>query len=486
MFLKNKKLSGAGKFYYPLRVIAYLMAASMVALAHWQLDTWDNFTTFYVILPLIQPQLSLFVYWYFNSERKIENASLFVDCFWSGGFIVMLYFTSPASLTLPIMSLMNIMGSRGVKKFFYGFLSFLAGLGLMIVYRNVEIILDISNEMVALSSFYLFSYCILFALVVHLADRKLLAAKAKIASQNISITEQSLKLMELNEEMNQQREEIIAQRDNLEDKNAEIEQRQKQVIDSINYALRIQIAMLPSQAVFKKHLPESFIFYQPRDIVSGDFYWLEPKYKHTELETLPKFESIFLAVADCTGHGVSGAMMAMLGSNILSQIVNESEITEVNEILNELDLRIRKQLRQENRSSLLHDGMDIALILIEQNQIHFASAQRPLILLRNQEIIEFKGDKFPIGSGYYENKNFTKHVIPIEKEDLLFMFSDGITDQFDSKDHKKFGSRKLKELLQTFHLYSLKEQEELIKENFLAWKGQNKQTDDVLLIGIKF
>lgn len=305
---------------------------------------------------------------------------------------------------------------------------------------------------------------------------------AELYQQKEEISAQRDNLVHLNEE-------IVAQRDELEDKNREIMRKNKQITDSMNYARRIQSAMLPKIAEIRHYLPESFVFHSPKDIVSGDFYWFEPVQPvYSSVTNDRRGGGVFIAVADCTGHGVSGAMMAMLGMNSLSQIVNELKITQPAQILYELDTNIRKQLKQDEQSSDLRDGMDVALLMfdIDFQKIYFAGAQRPLYLVRNKELIEYKGDKNPIGSSFYEYKTFTLHEIDLLPDDIIYICTDGIADQFDRTNKTKFGTKRLRELLHDLQVYDFKEHENQIEKIYREWKGKNVQMDDVLLIGIKF
>jgi serine phosphatase RsbU (regulator of sigma subunit) len=305
---------------------------------------------------------------------------------------------------------------------------------------------------------------------------------AELLQQKEEIETQRDNLAHLNEE-------VVSQRDVLEEKSREINRKNKQITDSMNYARRIQSAILPTSQEIKSYLPQLCLFHSPKEVVSGDFYWFEavqPVYSSVTNDR--RGGGVFLAAADCTGHGVSGAMMSMLGSNSLSQIVNELKLTEPAQILHELDTKIRKQLRQDTSASDLRDGMDIALLMfdIDFSKLYFAGAQRPLYLIRNKELIEYKGDKNPIGSGFYDQKTFTLHTIDLLPNDILYICTDGFSDQFDRENKTKFGTKRLKELLQDMQRYEFELHEGIIKNTYLGWKGNNSQVDDVLLIGIKF
>jgi serine phosphatase RsbU (regulator of sigma subunit) len=283
-------------------------------------------------------------------------------------------------------------------------------------------------------------------------------------------------ILQKNEEISQINVEVIAQRDNIFSQKELIEKKTKQITDSINYARRIQKATLVAPELLTTLLPNSFVFYQPKDIVSGDFYWVE---KHQE--------NTFFAVADCTGHGVPGCLMAIIGVNLLHQIVKELNISNPAEALTILDKRIIALLKQD-KSSELKDGMDIAFCQLTQENgqttLYFAAAQRPLYLIRNNELTEYRGNKLPIGNAFYEEKTFEYHTIPLQKGDLVYIFSDGITDQFDRTDTKKYGSKRLKSFLMTLQSIGITEQQAVIQQEMEQWQGETNQTDDRLLLGL--
>jgi len=263
----------------------------------------------------------------------------------------------------------------------------------------------------------------------------------------------------------------------IEEKNKLLFDKNQQISQSIDYALRIQNAIIPEFKDFKKGFPESFVFYQPRDVVSGDFYWFQ------EIED----EWIF-AVGDCTGHGVPGALMSMLGISFLEQIVIEKNITEPYLILQNLDILIRKTLKQEKSDN--QDGLDIAICKINKKQrvLQFAGANNPLWIIKNQSLEVIKGTKIGIGGRYKtKNKEFQNHQFNFEEGTSFYLMSDGYQDQFGGVKNKKFGSKQLKEFIFKNHQKSAKEQELLLKTHFFSWieEGKENQIDDVTLLGVK-
>ena len=256
-----------------------------------------------------------------------------------------------------------------------------------------------------------------------------------------------------------------------------IEEKNKEITDSIRYAKRIQEAILPDTSHIYRHLRDSFIYYKPKDIVSGDFYWFARS-----------DDAIVFAVADCTGHGVPGAFMSMVGNDLLNHIINDKEINNPGHVLNELDIRVKKALKQSGEEKEATDGMDIALCayLPEKNILRFSGAYRPLLLIRNEMIKEYSANKFAIGGHAVQNKMFTEHEIVLEKGDCIYLFSDGYTDQFGGESGKKFKTRKFKEMLLQINKHPMKKQSELLSEMMESWKGDLQQVDDILVMGVRF
>lgn len=294
----------------------------------------------------------------------------------------------------------------------------------------------------------------------------------KLAEQKEEITAQRDTLSELNEEVN-------ATNQNLAAKNEEIERKNHTITDSINYAKRIQQAMLPDLGFIKQHLPEFFVFYRPKDIVSGDFYWFSP------LALPGGSELLVLAAADCTGHGVPGSIMSMLGANTLNQVVHELKLTDPAQILLELDRRVRQLLKQEEYViGGLQDGMDMAICVWDPTscQLHFSGAKRPLLRVRAGELTELAANRHSIGGGK-GHKEFTTQAIELLPGDRVYLYTDGITDQFNHENRKRLGSNQVKKLLTELSHLPLASQEAQLAQVLDDWRGQTRQTDDLLLIG---
>ncbi len=270
--------------------------------------------------------------------------------------------------------------------------------------------------------------------------------------------------------------EVLQQKFELEKKNELIAEKNKEMTDSLNYARRIQGAILPKTELIDSAFSQSFILYMPKDIVSGDFY-----------SFMQKDDRILIAAADCTGHGVAGAIMSMIGSSILNQIIIEKGSTDPAEILNQLDAGIIEALKQAENSS--HDGMDISLCAFnkEKTEVLFAGANRPLYLVRNGTLDVYKSDKMPIGGLQIENKeSFSNQRIALQKEDAIYIFSDGYADQFGGMLGKKLMTKKFKEIILSIQDKPMKEQCLHLHKFINDWMGgEFEQVDDILVIGIK-
>jgi serine phosphatase RsbU (regulator of sigma subunit) len=255
-----------------------------------------------------------------------------------------------------------------------------------------------------------------------------------------------------------------------------IEEKNKDITDSINYAKKIQDAILPSLEYISSALPNSFVFFNPRDVVSGDFYW------YSELD-----DKLIIIASDCTGHGVPGALMSMIGTSLLNEIVNHRDVTNPGEILDQLDLGIQKAFEKyTNQIAESKDGMDISVCTIDLSgqKLLYAGAMRPLIKISNGQLQEYKGDRFPIGGGTSYNKSkFRTQEVMISKGDFFYIFSDGFPDQFGGEKGKKFMNKSFKKLLIQIHKKSALQQSEELKNALESWKGTIEQVDDVLVVG---
>lgn len=290
-----------------------------------------------------------------------------------------------------------------------------------------------------------------------------------LRSKNKLLKKQRNEIQEKNYYLEQFNEEINTQKEKLQEKN-------KAITDSIMYAQKIQSALLSPEENFKNYFSEYFIFFQPRDIVSGDFYWL------TKVN-----EKIIIAVADCTGHGVPGAFMSVLGITALNDIVKNMKDIHSDFILYELRKKIIESLRQKEDESETKDGMDIALCVIDKKQLklEYSGAYNSLITFQDNNFNILKADRIPIGIYSSEKFNFTRYEIKIKKGDTFYMYTDGFVDQFGGPEGKKFKNNQFYEMLKDIHSLNLKKQLDIISKKFNNWKGYLEQIDDVLVVGFR-
>jgi phosphoserine phosphatase RsbU/P len=264
----------------------------------------------------------------------------------------------------------------------------------------------------------------------------------------------------------------------IEKQKGEIEEQKKHIMDSIYYARRIQNAILPSFSIIESHLKNYFILYLPKDVVSGDFYWAN--------ETP---DGLFMISAvDCTGHGVPGAFMSIVGFNQLNNVVNVKKARSAGIVLDELNQGVISTLNENKSDNSIKDGMDMALCVFNMaaKKVEFAGANNPLVLIRDKQIVKYKGDRFPIGA--FEGSDaqrFKNNVIDLLEGDCLYLASDGYSDQFGGPDNKKFMFRKYEELLLEINSHPMEAQKEILHKRLIDWMGTNDQVDDILVIGIK-
>ncbi len=263
----------------------------------------------------------------------------------------------------------------------------------------------------------------------------------------------------------------------IEVKNKLVEAQHKDITDSIKYAERIQHAILPPDKLVQTTLPNSFVFFKPKDILSGDFYWMEETANH-----------IFIAVADCTGHGVPGALISIINYNLLNKAVLEKNLNDPAEILNAVNGWLTQTLHQSFNEDTVKDGMDVTLLAINKSkkEILFAGAMNSIYVISGNELIEYNGNKFPVGA-FIEDKpqNFTSQKINAKANDIIYLYTDGFADQFGGPHGKKLKYKLLKEILMDVSSLPVSQQKERIAESFLSWKGEYEQVDDVCLIGIR-
>lgn len=272
-------------------------------------------------------------------------------------------------------------------------------------------------------------------------------------------------------------EQVVKQKEEIEFQSKELSVLFKQVTDSIHYAKRIQEAILPPTNLVKAILPESFVLYKPKDIVSGDFYWIDQKE-----------DWHYFAAVDCTGHGVPGAFMSIVGYHILKDMLRTTDGFAPSVMMDKMNVGVTNTLHANNTSEIqAKDGMDMALCAINYHtlELQFAGAFNPLYIVRNGELLQYKANKFPIGMFIGEKQNFTNTTIQLQKGDHIYVFSDGYADQFGGPKGKKFMAGNFRELLKLVSKSPIDQQKDMLNQTFETWRGALEQVDDILVIGVK-
>lgn len=271
-------------------------------------------------------------------------------------------------------------------------------------------------------------------------------------------------------------EEVVRQKEEVEKQSKKVEELYINVTDSIKYAKRLQESILPPERRIKELLPDSFVYYRPKDIVSGDFYWIEKV-----------AERVVFAAVDCTGHGVPGAFMSLIGHNGLNQAVKDKARARPSEMLRDLNRIAYEALHKDRDEYVVRDGMDMALCSFdpEKRILEYAGANCPLYLVRDNEVLQFTPDKNAIGSNHLEGTGFTDHRITLQEGDMVYIFSDGYADQFGGDRGKKFLYRRFRDLLVKIAKEPTQLQRDRLQEAFMGWRGNHEQVDDILVIGMR-
>jgi serine phosphatase RsbU (regulator of sigma subunit) len=331
-----------------------------------------------------------------------------------------------------------------------------------------------------------FLLMVLMALLIFRSYRVKQKANRMLEEKNLEISQKNVMLNRQNEEIEAQRDEIESQRDFVITQRDKIAEQNKNITDSIVYAQRIQQAVLPPESFIRSLLPDHFILFKPRDIVSGDFYWAGRR-----------DDKIVITAADSTGHGVPGAFMSLLGVSFLNEIISEFNGQELkpHEILNRLRTKIKTSLRQTGEAKESKDGMDMALCVIdpETNELEYAGANNSMLRVRNNELTKFKADRMPVGVHYRDEQSFKTQSINAQAGDVYYIFSDGYVDQFGGKKGRKFMLPRFKELILENHHKPMAQQKEIFDKTIEEWRNHpstslnepHEQLDDILVIGFK-
>jgi len=324
--------------------------------------------------------------------------------------------------------------------------------------------------------FILISILIILAGIYTVFRIRLANLKRAKVELEIKVREATEEILEKNEELEAQKNEIETQRDLVMEQRDKIAEQQQELQASIRYASRIQKAVLPPLKLVDNWLKEYFILNKPRDIVSGDFYWIAEKDNH-----------LFVAVADSTGHGVPGAFMSMLGTSGYYEILNTNCDYDSGVFLVNLRDHIKKSLHHTGEEGDAYDGMDVSLCILnpDKTKVSFAGANNPVYLIRDGELTEYKGDKMPIGRHHRDQEPFTNNQIDVQSGDCFYLFSDGYADQFGGESGKKYKYQHFKDLLVKIHTEKMSRQKEILDEEIEKWKGDYEQIDDIMVLGFR-
>ena len=317
-----------------------------------------------------------------------------------------------------------------------------------------------------LAYFVLIASLVLFVIFY---TRRLRSRAQILTKKNREIELQKKELELLNEE-------ITTQRDSISEQKELIDKQKNEITDSIHYARRIQDAVLPAREVMRYMLPKHFVYYKPKDIVSGDFFWV---HKRDEI--------VLIAVADCTGHGVPGAFMSMLGISLLNEISGKNNELPTSEIMDELRDQLITALGQSGEMYEAKDGIEMSLAAIntKNREVQFTGANQDLYTVQKGELVVIKGDRMPVGIHSEGGKPFSAHTLKLNRGDTLYMFTDGYPDQFGGPQRKKYGTLKLRSLLTKVQNSIMHDQQATVEKEYVTWKGDHEQIDDVLMIGIQ-
>ncbi|MBS1637516.1 MAG: SpoIIE family protein phosphatase [Bacteroidetes bacterium] len=370
----------------------------------------------------------------------------------------------------------SVMDVEELQKHTFAYIALFIGAGMFVLWRPVYSVVIVILSFIANIIFFYFNS--------HLPAGEVLINGGMLTASVALFT-----ILLINTRTNLTRKEIIARlslaesnKQLAEQKNI-VDEKNKDIQDSINYARRIQRSILPPEEHMKVALHDYFVLYKPQAIISGDFYWMSQVRTSTDGAPL-----VVLAVVDCTGHGVPGALMSIVGNTLLNQTIKNPAINTPAEALDFLNHELPKNLKQQQAGEIIRDGMDMVMCAINYNTLtlYFSGANNPICILRDGEIIEIKGDKQGItGSTDDIKKPFTNHTFQLRKNDMLYMFTDGFADQFGGPDGKKFRYKNLQKEFIQVHSMSLKAQREYLSNVFDNWKGDLDQVDDVTIIGVR-
>jgi len=315
----------------------------------------------------------------------------------------------------------------------------------------------------------------------NLSERAEVTGSTEIVTLSMRFNKMIAELEELYNDLEQKVKdrtaEVVAQKEELQAQRDLLAEQQKHIMDSIQYSKRLQNAILPTNDFVHELFPESFILYLPKDIISGDFYWF---YRHDEKR--------YFSAIDCTGHGVPGALVSMVGQNWLNYAVKDLQLEKPSDILDALNDGVMSTFKERDDETSVKDGMDIALCCVnyQSMELEFAGAYNPVLIVRNGEANQIKGDKFPVGAFFKGIRGkFKNHSLEVQKGDVVYVFSDGFADQFGGPDNFKFLTKRFRELLVQIHQKPMDEQQQILHQTINDWMNGQEQLDDITVIGIK-
>lgn len=429
------------------------------------------------VIPFVMGTLAIFSALFAINFLEIKRYSIWsyralIFVAVNGGIIVLMAFIAPYSLTIRLAVLLLLLdaivllsagiiswtkGNKSARIFILAWGAYLSG-AILIALRNLGLL---PNNFLTGHAVEIGSMLEVLLLSLALSDKYRLLRLEKEAAQE--------EALELQKNVNEKLEQMV------EERTREIKRQQEDIHSSLLYARRIQNVLIPSREEMKKVLPKSFVLFKPRDIVSGDFYWL------TELDG-----RVILAVVDCTGHGVPGAFMSILGHNLLHEIIDVQGIHDPGQILNYMHHGVRRVLHQDQND--IRDGMDMAICVVDEKSktLQYAGAKSPMVLIKDGVMLHIKADRLPVGGEQLEaDRVYQVHSFEYENYCSAYFFSDGFQDQFGGPENKKFMIHRLKELLGSLHKKPLNEQQEKLEQALENWKGRQPQVDDILLVGLK-
>lgn len=370
----------------------------------------------------------------------------------------------------------SVMDIGELQKHTFAYIALFIGAGMLVLWRPIYSFIIVGISFIANIIFFYFNS------TLHPGD---VLINGGMLTASVAL----FTILLINTRFNLTKKEIIARlslaesNKQLADQKSIIEEKNKDIEDSINYAQRIQRSILPPDDDMRKAFNEYFVLYKPKATISGDFYWMTQMRTHSNEAGLS-----VIAAVDCTGHGVPGALMSIVGNTLLNQTIKNPKITTPAEALDFINHELPKNLKQQQEGEVIRDGMDIVMCAIDYktSTLYFAGANNPVYIIRLGELIEIKGDKQAVSGSTDEAKRpFTNHSFPLQKNDLVYLITDGYADQFGGPEGKKFRSKQLRETLIRLHSLPMAEQRRRLDDTFEAWKGTLDQVDDVTIIGIK-